>query len=60
MRYELLNDDLVLRFSRAEVNAALDRFNRAQDREPETDAVVEQDLVDAVIHLVMSDVVNKH
>jgi hypothetical protein len=60
MRYELLSDDLVLRFSRAEVNASLDRFNRAQGREPETDAVVERDLLDAVIHLVVSNVVNKH
>jgi hypothetical protein len=60
MRYELLNDDLVLRFSRAEVSAALDRFSRAQGRGSETDTVVEQDLVDAVTHLVMSDVVNNH
>lgn len=60
MKYELCNDELVLRFSQAEVNAALDRFNRAQGREPETESAVLRDLVDAFIHLVVSDVVNRH
>lgn len=59
MRYELNADELVVYFTRSEVNAVLRRVNDSQDGLQQAGSVVVQPCVAELVYSAMHDHVNK-